>query len=36
MEKDESERAIEFVMENNKPDASDFILSWNGCPSTFC
>jgi hypothetical protein len=35
MDEDEFKRAINFVMENNKPYASDFILSLNGCTSTF-
>jgi hypothetical protein len=36
MDKNEFERAVNFVMENkNKPCISDFILSWNGCTSTF-
>jgi hypothetical protein len=31
MDEEEFERALDFVMENNKPYASDFILSWTGC-----
>jgi hypothetical protein len=35
MDEEEFERAIDFVMENNKLYASDFILSWTGCTATF-
>jgi hypothetical protein len=34
IDEEEFERAIDFVMENNKPYASDFILSWSGCTAT--
>jgi hypothetical protein len=35
MDESEFERAIDFVMENNKSYASDFVLSWNCCTATF-
>jgi hypothetical protein len=35
LEEEEFERAIDFVMANNKPYASDFVLSWTACTSTF-
>jgi hypothetical protein len=35
MDEDEFERAIDFVMENNKSYSSDFVLSWNCCTATF-
>jgi hypothetical protein len=35
MDEEEFERAIDFVMQNNKSYASDFVLSWNCCTATF-
>jgi hypothetical protein len=35
MDKDKFESAIDFVVENNKSYASNFVLSWNCCTAMF-